>query len=51
MGRGKPIFDSFRSSNGNLIPTGGFLNAERGLLQSRGWIYNSVRGAWLPPWF
>jgi RHS repeat-associated protein len=51
MGRGKPIFDSFRLSNGNLIPTGGFLNAERALLNSRGWIYNPKRGAWLPPGF
>jgi RHS repeat-associated protein len=49
MNLGKPIFDSYRLPNGNLIPTGGFLNAERNLLQSRGWLYNSGQGAWLPP--
>lgn len=51
MGLGKPIFDSYRLPNGNLIPTGGFLNAERSILQGRGWIYNSSSGAWLPPGF
>jgi RHS repeat-associated protein len=49
MGLGKPIFDSYRLPNGNLIKTGGFLNAERNVLQSRGWIYNSSNGAWMPP--
>jgi RHS repeat-associated protein len=49
MNLGKPIFDSYRLPNGNLIPTGGFLNAERFTLQSRGWIYNPGQGAWLPP--
>lgn len=51
MNLGKPIFDSYRFSNGNLIPTGGFLNAERSILQGRGWIYNSSSGAWMPPKF
>ena len=51
MGLGKPIFDSYRLPNGNLIPTGGFLNAERFILQSRGWIYNPSSGAWMPPGF
>lgn len=51
MGLGKPIFDSYRLPNGNLIPTGGFLNAERSILQVRGWIYNPSSGAWLPPGF
>jgi hypothetical protein len=49
MNLGKPIFDSYRLPNGNLIPTGGFLNAERFTLQSRGWIYNPRQGAWMPP--
>ena len=49
MGLGKPIFDSYRTTGGVLIPTKGFLNAERSLLQGRGWIYN--KGAWLPPGF
>jgi hypothetical protein len=51
MNLGKPIFDSYRLPNGNLIPTGGFLNAERSILQGRGWIYNSGSGAWMPPGF
>lgn len=51
MGLGKPIFDSYRLPNGNLIPTGGFLNAERSILQGRGWIYNRGSGAWMPPGF
>ncbi|MCH7403556.1 DUF6443 domain-containing protein [Belliella kenyensis] len=51
MGLGKPIFDSYRLPNGNLIPTGGFLNAERSILQGRGWIYNPSSGAWMPPGF
>jgi hypothetical protein len=51
MGLGKPIFDSYRLPNGDLIPTGGFLNAERSILQGRGWIYNPSIGAWLPPGF
>jgi hypothetical protein len=32
MNLGKPIFDSYRLPNGNFIPTGGLLNAERNLL-------------------
>jgi RHS repeat-associated protein len=51
MGTGNPIFDSYRLPNGNLIPTKGFLNAERNLLQSRNWIYDASHGAWLPPGF
>ena len=49
MNLGRPIFDSYRLPNGNLIPTGGFLNAERFTLQTRGWIYSPNQGAWLPP--
>lgn len=49
MNLGKPIFDSYRLPNGNLVPTGGFLNAERFTLQTRGWIYNPSMGAWMPP--
>lgn len=49
MGFGEPILDSYRLPNGNLIPTGGFLNAERSLLQTRGWIYNPSQGAWIAP--
>lgn len=48
MGTGNPIFDSYSLVNGNLIPTQGFLNAERNLLQSAGWNYNPSQGAWLP---
>lgn len=49
MKLGKPIYDSYRSANGNLIPTRGFLNAERYTLQSRGWTYSTTSGAWMPP--
>ena len=49
MKLGRPIFDSFRELNGEQITAGGFLNAERFVLQSSGWIYNPTQGAWLPP--
>ena len=49
MGAGNPIFDSYLKANGTLQQTGGFLNAERNLLQSRGWNFNSGTGAWMPP--
>ncbi|WP_293050945.1 hypothetical protein [Paludibacter sp.] len=49
MNLGNPIFDSYRLPNGDLIPTGGFLNAERFTLQTRGWVYNPNMGAWMPP--
>jgi hypothetical protein len=32
MQSGKPIFDSYKLPNGDLIKTKGFLNAERNLL-------------------
>ena len=47
--RGKPIFDSYVDDAGNLIPSKGFLNAERNLLKSRGWEFNPSTGAWHPP--
>lgn len=49
MGLGKPIYDSYRLPNGDLIPTKGFLNAERFTLGTRGWTYSPSQGAWLPP--
>jgi RHS repeat-associated protein len=49
MRSGNPIFDSYRYPNGQQIPTGGFLNAERKLLESRGWIYNPSTGAYHLP--
>jgi hypothetical protein len=49
MGLGNPIFETFVHPNGALRSTGGFLNAERFTLQSRGWIYNPGQRAWLPP--
>lgn len=49
MRLGRPIYDSYIYSNGNLIPTKGFLNAERYTLQTRGWNYNPKMGAWMPP--
>jgi RHS repeat-associated protein len=50
MRKGKPIYDSYRDpATGKQIPTGGFLNAERKLLESRGWKYNPSTGAYHPP--
>jgi hypothetical protein len=50
MGRGNPIFDSYRNPvTGAQTSTGGFLNAERMLLESRGWRYNPLTGAYHPP--
>lgn len=50
MGRGNPIYDSYRNpTTGERIPTGGFLRAERNLLESRGWKYDSSTGAYHPP--
>jgi hypothetical protein len=50
MGKGNPIFDSYRDpTTGMQIPTTGFLAAERYLLESRGWTYNPLTGAYHPP--
>ena len=49
MRAGNPIFDTYIFPNGNQIPTGGFLKAERKLLESRGWCYDPSFGAYLPP--
>lgn len=50
MRKGYPIKDSFRDAKtGQQIPTGGFLNAERKLLESRGWKYNYSTGSYHPP--
>lgn len=49
MRLGKPIFDSYLKADGTLQETGGFLNAERSLLQGRGWNFNRRIGAWMPP--
>jgi hypothetical protein len=57
MRAGEPIFDSYRDAATGLqipagtTPTSGgrFLNAERKLLESRGWQYNPSSGAYHPP--
>jgi hypothetical protein len=56
MQRGEPISDSYRQASGMQIPAGTtpgspgrFLNAERKLLESRGWTYDMESGAYLPP--
>lgn len=50
MSKGALIYDSYRDPiTGNQIPTGGFLRAERRLLESRGWQYNASTGAYHPP--
>ena len=50
MKKGYPIKDSFRDAKtGQQLQTGGFLNAERKLLESRGWKYNSSTSSYHPP--
>ncbi len=50
MNKGNPIYDSYRDpKTGQQIQTGGFLNAERKLLESRGWQYDKSTGAYQPP--
>jgi hypothetical protein len=50
MGQGKPIFDThIDPATGQQIPTGGFLRAERYLLESRGWRFDPQTGAYHPP--
>ncbi len=49
MRKGNPIYDSYRNASGQQIPTGGFLGAERKLLESRGWSFNPSTGAYHPP--
>jgi len=50
MTKGKPIYDSYRDAKtGEQIPTKGFLNAERKLLESKGWTYDKGTGAYHPP--
>jgi hypothetical protein len=50
MSQGNPIFDSYiDSTTGELIPTRGFLNAERNLLENHNWQFNPATGAWHPP--
>lgn len=49
MRSGRPIYETFVDDVGNLLPTRGFLNAERNLLLNRGWTYNPATRAWTPP--
>jgi RHS repeat-associated protein len=50
MSKGSLIFDSYRDPvTGERIVTGGFLRAERNLLESHGWKYDSSTGAYHPP--
>jgi hypothetical protein len=44
MNRGLPI----RDASPNDV-TGVFLNAERNLLQSRGWVFDKQTNLWMPP--
>lgn len=50
MRSGEPICDSYRTEDGAQIPArpGSFLDAERRLLESRGWRYNPQTGAYHP---
>ncbi len=57
MKKNEPIFDSYRNpKTGEQIPSGvtptdkgRFLNAERQLLESKGWQYDPLTGAYYPP--
>jgi RHS repeat-associated protein len=49
MGKGLPIRDASVDSAGNLTNNTGFLRAERGLLQDRGWTYDPKTTLWNPP--
>jgi hypothetical protein len=50
MSEGNPIFDSYiDATTGQQIPTTGFLNAERNLLENHGWTFNPQTGAYHPP--
>jgi Bacterial TSP3 repeat len=49
MRSGEPIYETYVDEAGNLIPTKGFLRAERNLLEAHGWEYNPRLRAWLPP--
>lgn len=50
MSKGAPIFDSYRDAvTGQQIPTGGFLRAERNLLETHGWTFDPASGAYHPP--
>jgi hypothetical protein len=46
MRSGDPIYESYVNKAGNLIPTKGFLNAERNLLSNRGWQYDPRTRSW-----
>lgn len=48
MRSGRPIYDSYVDASGNLIPTKGFLGAERNLLVNHGWTFDPGTGAWTP---
>ena len=49
-GMGEPICDSYRDAQTGLqIASGGFLDVERGLLESRGRMYSPFAGAHFPP--
>jgi hypothetical protein len=48
MRSGDPIYETYADEVGNLIPTKGFLNAERNLLLNRGWQYSPRTRAWTP---
>lgn len=45
----KPITDTYRDPQGNLIVTKGFLGAERAALSAAGWKYEPRVGSWIPP--
>jgi hypothetical protein len=49
MRQGQPIYETYVNPDGSLIEKGGFLGAERAVLEHRGWTYTSQTRAWTPP--
>jgi RHS repeat-associated protein len=48
MRSGEPIRETYTDSQGQLLPTRGFLNAERELLRNHGWQYDESTRMWSP---
>jgi hypothetical protein len=46
LATGRPLLDSHTQPGGQLVGTRGFLNAERSLLKTRGYNYNSRTRTW-----
>jgi RHS repeat-associated protein len=49
MSLGQPIRDATVDASGRLINNTGFLRAERKLLETHGWTFDSATTVWMPP--